>query len=222
MATCPVAAHDAGERAEQPVGERAGEDHVGIFERRRQHRPAAAQPAVDGGPAQQEDGAEQRRGAGGDHQRMDDERRRVLAPAGADRPRDRGGDRAAHGHVGHLLHQHQQREHQRQAGQRIEAEPADEMRVDAGRHRDQHDVDHEVGHREPQQGGERSGLPASGACAPRRAMRVSTVVSVMARLSPSSAASCASRRSGCGTTRRARRTSPCRASASRGRRRRRG
>ena len=152
MATCPVAAHDAGERAQQPVGQRAGEDHVGIFERGRQDRAAPAQQAVDGGSAEQEHGAEQRRGTGGDHQRMDDERRRVLAPSGADRAGDRGGDGAAHGHVGHLLHQHQQRKDQRQAGQGIEAELADEMRVDAGRHRDQHDVDHQVGRGEPQQG----------------------------------------------------------------------
>jgi hypothetical protein len=78
---------------------------------------------------------------------------RIGPRPGADRPRDRGGDGAAHGHVGHLLHQHQQREHQCQARKGIEAETADEMRVDAGRHRDQHDIDHEVGHREPQQGG---------------------------------------------------------------------
>ena len=150
LSGCP---HHARERAEQPVGERAGEDHVGIFEGGREDRSAAAQQTVDARPGEQEHGAEQRRGARGDRQRMDDERCRVLAPPGADRPRDRGGDGAAHGHVGHLLHQHHQREHQGQSGQGIEAEMADEMRIDAGRHRDQHDIDHEIGHREPQQGG---------------------------------------------------------------------
>ena len=46
LSGCP---HHARERAEQPVGERAGEDHVGIFERRREDRSAAAQQAVDRG-----------------------------------------------------------------------------------------------------------------------------------------------------------------------------
>ncbi len=100
---CP---HDAGECAEQPVGQRAGEDHVGIFECRRQDRTAAAQHAVDGGPGEQEEDAEQCRGTDGDRQRMDDERCCILTPSGADRPRDGGGNGAAHGHVGHLLHQH--------------------------------------------------------------------------------------------------------------------
>ena len=65
-------------------------------------------------------------------------------PPGADCARDRGGNRAAHARIGHLLHQHDQRKNQRQPGQCFWPHAADEMGIDRRRDRDQHDVDDDV------------------------------------------------------------------------------
>ncbi len=83
---------------------------------------------------------------------MEDEGGRVLVPAGADRAGNGRGEGAAHAEIRHLLHQHQQREHERQSGQRGGAEAACEVRVDARGDGDQDDVDDEVRGGESQQG----------------------------------------------------------------------
>ena len=75
---------------------------------------------------------------------MDDEGRSVFAAPRPDGARDRRGDRSPDAGVRHLLHQHHQREHERQPGERARAELADEVRVDAGGHGDEHHVDDEV------------------------------------------------------------------------------
>ena len=152
MADLAGAAHHAGERAEQPVGQRAGEDHVGILERRRQDRAAAAQQAVDAGPAEQEHGAEQGR------------RRRRRSPGhgktSAPRPRVRPAPiaRAIEAAMAPPMAMLaiccisiSNGNTSARPARRVEPEVADEMRVDAGRHRDQHDVHHEVRRREAQQ-----------------------------------------------------------------------
>ena len=83
--------------------------------------------------------------------RMDRQRIGVVAAAAAERARDRRGDAAAHRARRHHLHQHDDREHQRDAGERGGAELADEIGLDQPdrglRHHDEH-----VGRREPQQG----------------------------------------------------------------------
>jgi hypothetical protein len=71
---------------------------------------------------------------------MQRERIRIGPTRPAQRPRDSGGDPAAHGAGGHHLHEHDAREDQRDAGERIGAEPPDEIRFDetGGRLRHQH------------------------------------------------------------------------------------
>ena len=70
--------------------------------------------------------------------------------AGAERAADRGGNPAAHGARRHHLRQHGERKHQRDRGQRLDAEPAD---IGGFGHRDQRGAEHRdrVGKREPQQ-----------------------------------------------------------------------
>src|SRR5215469_14195448 len=62
------AAHHAGQRAEQPIGERAGEDRIRVFKRGRARFAAAAHQPVDRRSAQQQNGAED-----GGHRRGDDD-----------------------------------------------------------------------------------------------------------------------------------------------------
>ncbi len=66
-----------------------------------------------------------RSGAGADHRRMQRQRRRAVAIARAERAADRGGHAAAHRARRHHLRQHHERKHQRDAGERLGAEPAD-------------------------------------------------------------------------------------------------
>ena len=202
----PGGTHHAGQRAEQPIGEGAGEDHVGVLDRRGQDLALARHDGVDRGSRQQEHQAEECRDDDGDDQPVRDQRRGIFATAGADGAGKSRGKRAAHGGVGHLLHQHQQREDQRQPGQRRRAQAADEMGVDAGRDGDQDDIDDQVRRREPEQGGDDRPFEqqARARCRRRRARRLRCDDSH--GILTSWGASCGSRRSGCGTRRRARRT----------------
>jgi len=76
--------------------------------------------------------------------------RGAIAVAGAERAADRGGDTAAHGARRHHLRQHDEGEHQRDPGQRFDAEPAD---VGGFGHRHQGAAEHRdrIGKRKPQQ-----------------------------------------------------------------------
>ena len=81
---------------------------------------------------------------------MQRQRRRAVAIAGADRPADRGGNAAAHRARRHHLRQHHEGKHQRDAGERLGAEPAD---IGGLGDRNQRRADHgdRIGQRELQQ-----------------------------------------------------------------------
>lgn len=148
----PGRAHGAGQCAEKPVGEGAGEDRVGVLDCRIEDFALPAHDAVERRPGEQEHRREERSDGNGDDQTMCDQRRGVLSATRADGAGERGGERAAHGGIRHLLHKHHQREHERETGQRRRAQSADEMRVDAGDDGDQDDIDDQVRRGKPQQG----------------------------------------------------------------------
>ena len=60
----------------------------------------------------------------GDQERLLREAVGIVAASAAQRPRHGGGHRAADAAGRHLQHQHRQREHQRDAGQRIGPDPS--------------------------------------------------------------------------------------------------
>ena len=104
---------------------------------------------------------------------MKQQRIGVVASARADRARHRGGDAAAEPAVRHHGHQHEDREHQRCAGERVGAEKADIIGF-----RDVHrGLRHQHGYRrqrELEQGGQdrsgqqrRAGLIGPGTCGVR-------------------------------------------------------
>ena len=57
---------------------------------------------------------------------MQHQRPGIFEPAGAERAGERRGDAAAHAAVGHVHHQRDERNDQRDAGQRIDPEARDE------------------------------------------------------------------------------------------------
>src|SRR5262249_19093700 len=61
-------------------------------------------------------------------------RRGRRDPFQTDGAGDRRRDGAAHARIGHLLHEHDQWEDERDAGKRIGTQAADEMRIDGRRH----------------------------------------------------------------------------------------
>ena len=81
---------------------------------------------------------------------MNDQRVGDVAPAGAERPRDRRGNATAHAAGGRVLHQHHERKRQRDAGKRLRPEPAEEQAVERDHAADRQQVE-DVGRREPQQ-----------------------------------------------------------------------
>ncbi len=89
--------------------------------------------------------------ASGDDQRMENGGVGVLAAAGAERARNRRRHAAAHGAGRHHLHQHDAGKHQRDAGQRVGAELADEIGFDQAGGGLHHGGD-DVRDRQPQQG----------------------------------------------------------------------
>ena len=95
-----------------------------------------------------------------------DQRVGIRAAAGAQRAGDRRRDAAAHRAGRHHLHQHQHREDQRHAGQRVGAELADEVGLDQADGGLDHHHQH-VGRREAQQGRRRSALRGACGCAGR-------------------------------------------------------
>ena len=74
---------------------------------------------------QQHDGGEEQSAEQADHDRVQRQRRRAVAVAGAERAADRRRNAAAHGARRHHLRQHHEGEHQRDRGQRFDAETAD-------------------------------------------------------------------------------------------------
>ena len=76
----------------------------------------------------------------------------LRAAAAAQGPRDGRGDAAAHRAGGHHLHQHHYGKYQRNPGERVGAELADEIGFHEADRRLHHHDEH-IGRREPQQGG---------------------------------------------------------------------
>ena len=145
------AADDVGERVEQPDQDDAGEHDVGIGQRHGERAAAAAERRVEPRTGRDHRDGEERGEARGDDQRVQDGRVGILAAARAERARDRRRHAAAHRAGRHHLHQHDAGKHQRDAGERIGAELADEIGLDqAGRGLHQRGDD--VGDRQPQQG----------------------------------------------------------------------
>ena len=145
------AADDAGQRVEQPDGDRAGEDDAGVRHRRLQGTVARSHRVVERPPAGQDDGGEHAAEDERDHDRVGHQRVGVGTATGPQRARHRRGDAAAHTARRHRLHQHDERERHRDPGQGVGAEAADEVRL-------QH-VDGDLGQqhdharcRQPQQG----------------------------------------------------------------------
>ena len=150
----PGATHDTRQRAQDPVGQRAGEDRVRVLDGRGKSGPTAAHQRVQGRARNEQHRCEHGRHAASDHEPVDDKRRGVLVASRSDGAGDGRRDGAAHARVGHLLHEHQQRKHERQPGKRARVELTDEVRVDARRHGDEHHVDHDVRDCEPQERGD--------------------------------------------------------------------
>jgi hypothetical protein len=147
----PGAAHDARQRAQQPIRQRAAEHGVRVRERRGTGLAGAAHQRVDRRTTDQQQERKDRSHSGGDSDAVDHQRGCVRVAAGADGARDGRCDGAAHAGIRHLLHQHDQREDQREAGQGVGPQLADEMGVDGRRRRDEHHVYDDIGRRETQQ-----------------------------------------------------------------------
>jgi hypothetical protein len=86
----------------------------------------------------------------GQDQRVHDETAGIVEPPRAQGTRHRCGDAAAHAAHGDVHHQHLEGEDQRDGGERIDAQPADEIDVD-GRDEDLHQHETSGRPRQPQQ-----------------------------------------------------------------------
>ena len=70
----PGAAHDARQRAQDPVGQRAGEDRVRVLDGCGKSGPTAAHQRVDGRARDEQHRCEHGRHTAGDHEPVDDKR----------------------------------------------------------------------------------------------------------------------------------------------------
>jgi hypothetical protein len=145
------AADHAGQGAQQPIGERAGKDRVRIFQSGGVRVAGAAHKCINGRTAHQQNRREDRGHSGGDDDAMNGKRGGVRMTVGADGARDGRRNRSAHARVGHLLHEHDERKNEREAGQGARPHLADEMGIYARGHGNQHDVDDDVGAGKAQQ-----------------------------------------------------------------------
>ncbi len=110
---------------DDPYGNSAREQIVGIFYRGIERAVAAAERLIQRRAAPMGTNGEDRAHDHGQHHRMQHQRIRVALAAGAGRPRHRGSDAAAQPAVRHHRHQHEYRKHQCDAGQCVGSEIAD-------------------------------------------------------------------------------------------------
>lgn len=96
---------------------------------RLQHRALCAHRRIKRWSGDDEDQREQSRQRQGNDDCVRDEGVGILLAAGAEGAGDRGRHAAAHGAGRHRLHQKKEREHQRDPGERIGAEEADEIGI---------------------------------------------------------------------------------------------
>jgi len=119
------AAQCGGLEIDDPDRNRACEEIAGIGDGRVKRAGAAAERPKQRRAAKVHPQREQRAGDDRKHDGVEQCRIRIVATAGADRARYRGGDAGAETAIRHHRHQHEDREHQRGAGQRVGAEIAD-------------------------------------------------------------------------------------------------
>ena len=145
------AADDARQAVEQPKQHAAGKHDVRIGHGRVEFAARAAERAIDRSAEAEHDAGEQRAERNMDDHSVHRQRIGLVAPAAAERARDRRRDAAAHGAGGDHLHQHDAGKDERHARERIGPELRYEPGFDQSRgclrHHDQH-----IGPRHPQQG----------------------------------------------------------------------
>jgi len=133
-------ANNIRQRIEQPNQDCARKDYVGVGDRRGERSAVTAHRSVEPGSAgkqsKRKDEPERER----DEQRMEYQRVRISAASTAQRPRNCRRNAAAYRSGRHHLHQHYNRKHQRDAGERIGSQSADEVNLDKadGRLRQHH------------------------------------------------------------------------------------
>ena len=107
------------------IDDRAGEQHLRIVHRLFEHFAAAAEQGIEVPAERQHHRREEQAGAGADDRGMQRKVGGALAVSRAERAGDGGGDAAAHRARRHHLRQHHEGKHQRDAGERFDAEAAD-------------------------------------------------------------------------------------------------
>ena len=145
------AAHDGGQRIDEPDDDRPGQCDAGIDERLLEHRALSAEHREDAAPEGDEQHREDEARHGADRQRMQRQRSGPGIVAGAERAADRRGHAAAHGARRQHLHQHHHGEYQGDGGKLGGAEHADIDRL-GDRHGGHHQHGREIWQRQPQQG----------------------------------------------------------------------
>jgi hypothetical protein len=109
-----------------------------------------AHPSEDERRTGQQHRRERRREAEGEDEAVQGEGVGDITPAGTEGARDRGRDAAPHAARRRVLDQHDEREGERHACERVRAEPAEEQPVEGDHAGDRQEIEH-VGRREPQQ-----------------------------------------------------------------------
>ncbi len=128
-----AAAQHARQRIRQPDGQRPAEEDVGVGERVGERFAFAAEEPVKRRAEGEDEDRECDRHAERDEERVYYEASCARRIARAEGARDSGGHAAAHGAGGAHLQEHDEREHEREAGERRRAEAPDEIGV-AHRH----------------------------------------------------------------------------------------
>jgi hypothetical protein len=145
------AADDARQTVEQPEQHAAGKHDVRIGHSRVEFAARAAECAINRPAEAEHDGAEHSAERNMDDDGVQRQCIGLVAPAAAERARDRGRDAAAHGAGGDHLHQHDAGKDEGHARERVGPELRDEPGFDQSRGRLRHHDQH-VGPRHPQQG----------------------------------------------------------------------
>ncbi len=147
------AAHHARQRVGQPHRSRAAEHDVGVAQRVVQGIAATAQQPVDRLSEHENERSEQRAHGRRNRERVHHQPPRPRRVARAERARDGGRHAAAHRAGRGHLQEHQEREHEREPGERLGAEAADEVGVADRDHRLEQHQQH-ARRREPQHRGQ--------------------------------------------------------------------
>jgi hypothetical protein len=104
------ATNNTGQSTKEPIGKRPGKDRVRIFQSGRADLTAATHDGIECRATDQHKRREYRCHSDGDDDAMNDKGGGICMAAGANGTCHSRGDGSAHARVGHLLHQHDQRE----------------------------------------------------------------------------------------------------------------